>query len=212
LAARSLLTHTEGEDVRLLVERMVQGTRELMIGMKRDPSFGPVIVFGVGGIFAEAHKDITLGVTPLRDEDIERMLSGIRARALLDDFRGMPRVDRASLVAAGFGEAGEAGAALESELVGTARSSDVTLIGPNCMGLLSTHSRLHAVGFLELRPQPGGLSIISQSGNIGVQLVTRAERRGVGIEKYVSVGNQATTSALDVLDALGDDPQTEATR
>ena len=58
------------------------------------------------------------------------------------------------------------------------RGKDCTLIGPNCMGLLSTHSQLHAVGFLELRPEPGGLSIISQSGNIGVQLVTRAERRG----------------------------------
>ena len=121
--------------------------------------------------------------------------------------RGIPV---ALVVAAGFSEAGEAGAAAEAELVKTARDCGVTLIGPNCMGLLATHSRLHAVGFLELRPQPGGLSIISQSGNIGVQLVTRAERRGVGIDKYVTVGNQASTSALDVLDALGDDPETAA--
>ncbi len=121
--------------------------------------------------------------------------------------RGIPV---ALVVAAGFSEAGEAGAALEAQLVKTARDAGVTLIGPNCMGLLATHSRLHAVGFLELRPKAGGLSIISQSGNIGVQLVTRAERRGVGIDKYVSVGNQASTSALDVLDALGDDPETTA--
>jgi acyl-CoA synthetase (NDP forming) len=360
-AARSLLALAQGEDALLLVERMVRGTREFMIGMKRDPLFGPVIVFGVGGIFAEAHKDIALGVTPLEDRDIEGMLSGIRAGALLGEFRGLPPVDRASLagairalariaedhpavteidvnplivedgtpvaadalvilgpgvsapaprvtsspdltplfapravtvvgasddplkwggsllrnlidggyagpiypvngrggtvcglpaycgiedlpevpdlalvalgaahvnavieqcgergipvalvVAAGFAEAGEAGAAAEAELVRTARDSGVTLIGPNCMGLVATHSRLHAVGFLELRPQAGGLSIVSQSGNIGAQLVTRAERRGVGIDKYVSVGNQAGTSALDVLDALADDPQTAA--
>lgn len=362
-AARSLLALTEGQDARLLVERMVRGAREFMIGMKRDPLFGPVIVFGVGGVFTEAHKDIALGVTPLRDRDIEGMFAGIRASALLGDFRGMPPVDRASLtaavraleriaadhpavteidvnplivegatpvaadalvildpaaglhapvshphhtpdltplfaprsvavvgasndplkwggsllhnlidggfarpiypvngrggtvaglpafasiaelpetpdlalvavkaaqvsavvkqcgergipaalaVAAGFSEAGEEGAALEAELVETARNGGVTLIGPNCMGLLSAHSRLHAVGFLELRPPAGRLSIVSQSGNIGVQLVTRAERRGIGIDKYVSVGNQATTSALDVLDALGDDPQTAA--
>jgi acyl-CoA synthetase (NDP forming) len=366
-AVRSLLALTEGQDAQLLVERMVQGAREFMIGMKRDPLFGPVIVFGVGGIFAEAHKDIALGVTPLEDRDIEGMLSGIRASALLDDFRGLPPVDRSSLavairalaqiamdhpavteidvnplivegetpvaadalvildpsaervgsaypstphvtsspdltplfaprsvtvvgasddpvkwggsllrnlidggfsgpiypvngrggtvcglpafasiaelpeapdlalvalgaahvngvieqcgerripvalvVAAGFAEAGEAGAAAEAELVETARASGVTLIGPNCMGLVATHSCLHAVGFLELRPKAGGLSIVSQSGNIGVQLVTRAERRGVGIDKYVSVGNQASTSALDVLEALGDDDQTAA--
>lgn len=362
-AARNLLALTEGQDATLLVERMVRGAREFMVGMKRDPSYGPVVIFGIGGIFAEAHRDITLGVTPLEDRDIEGMLGGIRASALLDAFRGMPSVDRASLaaairalariaedypavteidvnplivegatpvaadalvildpaqgtaasvarvtsspdltplfapravtvvgasgdplkwggsllrnlvggafagriypvngrggtvsdlpafvsiaelpeapdlalvavgaslvngvieqcgergipialvVAAGFSEAGEAGAAAEAKLVKTARDSGVTLIGPNCMGLLSTHSRLHAVGFLELQPQPGGLSIISQSGNIGVQLVTRAERRGVGIDKYVTVGNQASTSALDVLDALADDPMTAA--
>ena len=366
-AARSLLALTEGQDAVLLVERMVRGAREFMIGMKRDPLFGPVIVFGVGGVFAEAHKDIALGVTPLEDRDIEGMLSGIRASALLREFRGLPPVDRAALadairalarisadhpavteidvnplivegatpvaadalvildlaaeggasapahtahifaspdltplfaprsvtvvgassdlskwggsllrnlidgdfagpiypvngrggtvqglpafagiaelpqapdlalvaigaahvnavieqcgergipvavvVAAGFAEAGEAGAAAEAELVETARTSGVTLIGPNCMGLVATHSRLHAVGFLELRPKPGGLSIVSQSGNIGVQLVTRAERRGIGIDKYVSVGNQASTSALDVLEALGDDSQTAA--
>jgi len=360
-AARSLLELTKGQDATLLVERMLKGSREFMIGMKRDPLFGPVVVFGIGGVFAEAHKDITLGVTPLRDHDIEGMLSGIRASALLDEFRGMPPVDRAALagairalariaeehpavmeidvnplivegsrpvaadalvildpaaersgahaiatpdltpffapravavigasddivkwggsllkniidgdfagpiypvngrggtvqglpayasvaelpeapdlalvalgaahvssvieqcgergirvalvVAAGFAEAGEAGAETEAELVETARASGVTLIGPNCMGMLSTHSQLHAVGFLELRPQTGGLSIVSQSGNIGVQLVTRAERRGVGIDKYVSVGNQASTSALDVLDALGDDDKTAA--
>ncbi len=105
---------------------------------------------------------------------------------------------------------GRRGRVAEAELVRTANDSGVTLIGPNCMGLLATHSRLHAVGFLELHPQPGGLSIISQSGNIGVQLVTRAERRCVGIDKYVTVGNQASTGALDVLDALADDPKTAA--
>ena len=92
----------------------------------------------------------------------------------------------------------------------TAATLGITLIGPNCMGLLSLHSQLHAVGFLELRPPAGRLSIVTQSGNIGVQLVTRAERRGIGIDKYVSVGNQAATSAIDVLDGLADDPQTAA--
>jgi len=94
-AAGSLLTLTEGQDAVLLVERMVRGAREFMIGMKRDPLFGPVVVFGVGGIFTEAHKDIALGVTPLDDRDIEGMLTGIRASVLLDDFRGLPPVDRA---------------------------------------------------------------------------------------------------------------------
>jgi len=98
-AARSMLALTEGQDAQLLVERMVRGPREFLIGMKRDPLFGPVILFGVGGIFAEAHHDIALGVTPLEDRDVDGMLVGIRASALLGPFRGMPPVDRAALVA-----------------------------------------------------------------------------------------------------------------
>src|SRR5512133_1352394 len=99
-AARSLLALTDGPDAVLLVERMVRGAREFMIGMKRDPLFGPVILFGVGGIFAEAHHDVALGVTPLEERDVEGMLTGIRASALLDAFRGLPPVDRASLFTA----------------------------------------------------------------------------------------------------------------
>jgi acyl-CoA synthetase (NDP forming) len=121
--------------------------------------------------------------------------------------RGIPV---ALVVAADFSEAGEAGAAAEAQLAQTARTAGVTLIGPNCMGLVATHSRLNAVGFLELRPQAGRLSVVSQSGNIGVQLLAAAERRGIGIDKYVTVGNEASTSALDVLDALCDDPETGA--
>ncbi len=364
-AARSLLARASGPDASLLVERMVRGSRELLVGMKRDPVFGPVAVFGVGGVFAEAHNDITLGVTPLEDRDVEAMLEGIRARALLGSFRGMPPVDRASLVgtirallqiaedfpsvteidinplivegaisvaadalvildpnatretdaaahpatspaelapffsprsvavigassdakkwggsllrnivngafqgrvypvngrggtvyqlpayasiadlpeppdlalialgathvievvrqcgergipaalvvAAGFSEASEEGAEAEAELVRVAREAGVTLIGPNCMGMLALHRQLFAVGFVELKPQPGSLSIISQSGNIGVQLVNRAERRGVGIDKYLTVGNEASTTAVDMLNALADDDQTTA--
>ncbi len=99
-AARSMLALKEGQDAALLVERMVRGPREFMVGMKRDPSYGPVVVFGIGGIFAEAHRDIALSVTPLEDRDIESMLDGIRASALLGNFRGMPPVDRASLAQA----------------------------------------------------------------------------------------------------------------
>jgi len=99
-AARSMFTLTEGQEATLLVERMVLGAREFMVGMKRDPSYGPVVIFGIGGIFAEAHRDIALGVTPLLDRDIEGMLDGIRASALLSNFRGMPPVDRVLLAQA----------------------------------------------------------------------------------------------------------------
>jgi len=83
-----------------------------------------------------------------------------------------------------------------------ARGHVLALIGPNCMGVLSSSSRLNAIGFVTLRPPSGPLSVISQSGNIGTQLLMSAERRGVGVEKFVSSGNQATTDANDLLDYL----------
>src|SRR5664280_2954449 len=98
-AAQSLLERAGDPDASLLVERMLHGARELMVGMKRDPLFGPVVVFGIGGVFTEALKDISLGVTPLAQRDVDQMLAGIRSAALLGSFRGMPPVDHAALTA-----------------------------------------------------------------------------------------------------------------
>jgi acyl-CoA synthetase (NDP forming) len=172
---------------------------------------GPIYpVNGRGGTVRGLRAFASIAELPEAPDLALVALGATHVKGVIDQCgeRGIPV---AIVVAAGFSEAGEAGIAAEAELVETARDSGVVLIGPNCMGMLATHSRLHAVGFLELRPQAGGLSIISQSGNIGVQLITRAERRGIGIDTYVTVGNQATTSALDVLDALADDPETTAT-
>lgn len=77
-----------------LVQPFVQGKREWVAGMFRDPQFGPVIMFGVGGIFAEALEDVSFRLAPLTSHDAEAMLNEIRAQALLDDFRGEKRVDR----------------------------------------------------------------------------------------------------------------------
>ena len=120
--------------------------------------------------------------------------------------RGVPA---AIVIAAGFAEAGDEGAALQARLAEAADRGGVTLVGPNCMGVLCTSARLNAVGFVTLRPESGPLSVISQSGNIGTQLLMAAERRGIGVEKFVSSGNQATTDANDLLEYLSDDPGTE---
>jgi acyl-CoA synthetase (NDP forming) len=119
--------------------------------------------------------------------------------------RGIPA---AMVIAAGFGEAGPDGVRLEQDLACAARKGHVTLIGPNCMGVLANSTRLNAVGFVTLRPAAGPLSVVSQSGNIGTQLLMAAERRGVGLEKYISTGNQALTDASDVLEYLIGDPHT----
>lgn len=80
-----------------LVQEMVKGAREVMIGMHRDPSFGPAVLFGLGGIFTEILEDVVFRVAPLRKRDATDMMHAIRGHRILDAVRGMPAVDRESL-------------------------------------------------------------------------------------------------------------------
>lgn len=367
----------------VLMEKMVAGNRELLVGMKRDPVFGPVVAFGLGGILTEVLNDIALALVPLEDRDLSRLPDLVRAKQILGSFRGLPPVDRDALarviralseialdipevvevdinpllvekdrpvaadalvilsarseaagpgpvgaaagaedgppqtaataalatrgfpldldavfsprsvavigasddvgkwggsalrnlldggyegavypvnprggvffgveaypslaalpeapdlalmavggrqvkgvlaecgrrgvraavvLAAGFSETGAEGAALEREVVEIAAAYGMTLIGPNCIGLMSNRSRFHATGFVTLHPPKGDLSIVSQSGSLTVGITFACERQGVGVEKVISVGNEAQVSAFDVLDHLCDDPGTK---
>lgn len=77
-----------------LVQPMVVGKREFVTGMFRDPQFGPVILFGLGGVLTEALNDIVLKIAPLSDLDMEDMLGQLSAQKLLEAFRGEAAVDR----------------------------------------------------------------------------------------------------------------------
>jgi len=82
----------------VVVQEMVPPGVELLIGATQDPSYGPLVAFGIGGVNVELWKDLVFRLAPLRDIDAEAMLNGVRARALLDGFRGAPPVDRAALL------------------------------------------------------------------------------------------------------------------
>ena len=94
--AFAMLTRRAGKSYRgaYLVQEMVKGARELMIGMHRDPSFGPSILFGLGGIFTEILQDVVFRVAPLRKRDATDMMTSIRGHKILDAVRGMPAVDK----------------------------------------------------------------------------------------------------------------------
>jgi succinyl-CoA synthetase beta subunit len=86
---KSLNSH--GGDV--LVQEMVKGKRELMVGMTRDPQFGPCVMFGLGGIFTEILKDVSFRVAPLETRDAMDMMHDIRGNKILGSVRGMEAVD-----------------------------------------------------------------------------------------------------------------------
>jgi hypothetical protein len=86
-----------GKAVPILVQEMLRGNREFLAGMTRFAGFGPGVVFGLGGVFTEIYNDTTLRLAPLADVDAQEMFADIRARKLLDEFRGMPEVKKDKL-------------------------------------------------------------------------------------------------------------------
>ncbi len=83
-----------------LVQEMVPQGTEILIGMNRDPQFGPLVTFGLGGIYVEALKDVTFRVAPFDRADAMAMLGEIRAHALIDGVRGQKPLDKEAIVEA----------------------------------------------------------------------------------------------------------------
>jgi acyl-CoA synthetase (NDP forming) len=82
------LTALGGEGTEILVQSMVPRGREVILGGKRDQSFGPIVLFGLGGIFVEALKDVAWRVAPLSYEEARKMIGSIRGAAVLQGIRG----------------------------------------------------------------------------------------------------------------------------
>ncbi len=81
----------------VLVQEMVVGQRELILGLVRDPQFGPCVSLGIGGIFTEAVADVVFRVAPFGSAEAAAMMDDLKNSTLLGSFRGLPAVDRGVL-------------------------------------------------------------------------------------------------------------------
>ncbi len=82
---------------RFLVQEMVEDGVEMVVGVSHDPSFGPLVMTGMGGTLVELHRDVSVRVTPLTDVDVDEMLDGLRMKPLLTGYRGSAPKDVAAL-------------------------------------------------------------------------------------------------------------------
>ncbi|HEX6972099.1 MAG TPA: acetate--CoA ligase family protein [Limnochordia bacterium] len=114
------------------------------------------------------------------------------------------------VITAGFAETGPEGQTLQAELVDKARRHGMRMIGPNCLGLLNTDPsvRLNA-SFSPVFPPQGKVAMSSQSGALGLAILSYASEMGLGLSTFVSVGNAADVSGNDLLEYWEDDPNTE---
>lgn len=77
----------------VIVQELVKGGVETIIGMNQDPSFGPLMMFGLGGVYVEVMKDVAFKIHPVTDYDCEEMIKSIKGYPLLTGFRGAPPID-----------------------------------------------------------------------------------------------------------------------
>jgi acyl-CoA synthetase (NDP forming) len=112
------------------------------------------------------------------------------------------------LITAGYSETGDEGRRLEEETIRVARRHGIRVIGPNCMGLVSMPVGLTA-WMPSAIPERGRVSIVTQSGNMGTSISTSISRRGLGIARVVSTGNEGDLTTVDFIDYLAEDPETD---
>ena len=356
------VSRSGGEDLEeVLLQPQVEARRELVAGMFRDPQFGPVIMFGLGGIYTEALSDVSFRLAPLNLSEARTMLRELRSSKLLGAFRGEAPADEGALlrtltalsrvgleqpqieeidinpllitqqgrvvavdglvalgrkkeersfpppvppqsiarlfspksvafigasarmgkwghllttnvlsgdyrgkvffvnpkggtmsgqpvytsvgaipepvdlavvtipasqvldllpelqekgishmvlIASGFSEAGPKGRELEEDLVRRARELGILIMGPNTMGLCNPHISFYCTGSI-VHPRAGSTAMVSQSGNMGVQLLSFAEQQGIGIRGFCGSGNEAMLTIEDYLDGLAEDEETQ---
>ncbi|MBC7230238.1 MAG: CoA-binding protein [Actinobacteria bacterium] len=112
------------------------------------------------------------------------------------------------VISSNFSEVGEEGTRLERKLVETARRHDLTVVGPNTMGIVNAGHSLFAVG-APVQLRPGRISFVSQSGNVGANMLGWTMNQGIGFGKFVGSGNEALLSAADYIEYFGEDEETE---
>lgn len=359
-AAQGVL-ESAGKDLEgYLIQPMLNGKREFVAGLMRDPMFGPIVMFGLGGVFTEALEDVVYRAVPIDEIEAETMLDEIKASKLLGEFRGEQAADRKALVncllglsklaverpdvaevdinpllvgpegqvsavdglvvlkeeapkkhrpvvspdligdifhpgsiafigassvfgkwgqslpanllahgykgdvylinskggtqwgrsvyksisevpgpidlavvtipaalvrglikdlkqkgvksvlliSSGFSETGEDGKILENQLLQDARDAGIVFLGPNTMGIQNPHANIILTG-VHVGPKPGSTALISQSGNMGVQLLSFANSQGLGIRAFGGSGNEAMVAIEDFMEAFEVDELTK---
>jgi len=125
----------------------------------------------------------------------------------LDDCK-KKNIDSIIAISAGFKETGSEGARIEREMIRKARELNIRILGPNCLGLVDTSSRLNAT-FAPGMPSEGNIAFFSQSGALCIAILDWALGEGIGFSKFISLGNKSDLDEIDFLQYLADDESTK---
>ncbi len=112
-----------------------------------------------------------------------------------------------TVISGGFKELGEQGQALENEVFDVIKQNGMRMVGPNCVGTMSLHTGLNTT-FISGAPDVGGIGFLSQSGAVLGGVVDFVKDKGIGFAHFSSLGNEADVTETDMIEYLGDDPNT----
>ncbi|SFL09958.1 bifunctional GNAT family N-acetyltransferase/acetate--CoA ligase family protein [Geodermatophilus ruber] len=144
--------------------------------------------------------DVDLAVLAVPADEIADVVEACRRK----------RVRGLVVISGGFGESGPAGRRAERQLVAAARASGMRVVGPNCLGIVSTDPAVRLNASLAPKiPGRGRVGFFAQSGALGVALLEQARSRNIGLSSFVSAGNRADVSGNDLLQYWATDPGTE---
>jgi acyl-CoA synthetase (NDP forming) len=147
--------------------------------------------------------------------DIDHAYILLNGKAAVDALAacGKRGVKVASILAGGFADAGAAGASMQDDLARIVRETGVRLVGPNSIGTVSTDPAVALTAnaaFAVDRLRPGTWGLVSQSGSLIGALLSRADARGIGFSRLISVGNEVDLAVGEIADMMVDDPKTNA--
>jgi len=179
--------------VRALVEGGYQGRVHPV-----NPRGGELLGLPVSRSVAEVDGDPELAVVCTPGEVAPEVVAACGRRGIAG----------AVILAVGFRESGGRGAALERRLLAAAREGGVRVVGPNTSGLMNLHLGMDVIGIPGVRPGPLGL--VTQSGNTTLSVLTEGARREIGFSTVVGLGNEMDVGFHDMVEYLGDDPDTRA--
>ena len=121
---------------------------------------------------------------------------------------GQAGVKHLIVITAGFKEVGKEGRELENKLVETARRYGMRIVGPNCLGVMDTHTPFNAT-FAKNFALKGNIAFISQSGALCVAILDWSLKRGLGFSQFISIGNKADLNEADFIENAAEDPNTK---
>jgi len=123
---------------------------------------------------------------------------------------GQKKIKAAVIVSAGFKEVGGEGIGFEEDCKKIAKKYDISLVGPNCLGVINTDPKFSInASFARTMPRSGNIAFLSQSGALCTAVLDYAKGNNIGFSKFISIGNKADINELDLIRYLGEDEQTK---